>query len=48
MFDSLDTMLIMNLEAEFDRALVRVEQVDFSLPEVYQNLLLLAYILRLV
>ncbi|RDB23578.1 Mannosyl-oligosaccharide 1,2-alpha-mannosidase MNS3 [Hypsizygus marmoreus] len=32
-FDSLDTMLIMDLHDEFERALLIVERTDFSLPE---------------
>lgn len=34
MFDSLDTMLIMDLQEEFDRALPFVKQANFSHAEV--------------
>lgn len=34
MFDSLDTMLLMGLEGEYERALPLVEKAEFALEDV--------------
>jgi hypothetical protein len=42
-FDSLDTMILMGLEEEYQRALVHVQKTDFSLPPVCDYFALYAY-----
>lgn len=34
MYDSLDTMLLMGLENEYNRAIPFIEKTEFSLPDV--------------